>query len=313
MTRRLYLLLIVLVLIALFLAPATTHASTYSDAILADSPYTYYRFGESGGTTATDTSGNSHDGTYTGTVTLGASGAILSDSDTAITLDGSTGYVSVPTTATFTNHDFAVEAWIKPASVEHSETILDAYSGGDPGEEMTIYIYPGGNFIWSFNGTQVATAGIEYGTWSYIVCNYSYSSGLAYLYVNGVFKMYGSAGPFVGTNPVIDIGATLGAYSMFQGDLEEVAIYDHALSLEDIVGHYEAAGYSLNPPTPTPTATATETLTPTPAPWILATLPNGQTYLVNYDIRMGDILLAVIGLIIIGLFFFNMIIAFLRR
>jgi len=70
--------------------------SAYSDAVLADMPVRYYRLGDSSGTTAVDSSGNSQDGTYTGGVTLGASGAIQGDADTAATFDGTDDYVSLP-------------------------------------------------------------------------------------------------------------------------------------------------------------------------------------------------------------------------
>ncbi len=55
------------------------------------------RFGESSGTTLTDSSGNGHDGTWTGAPTLGATGLVSGDSDTAVTFSGSgSDYGTVP-------------------------------------------------------------------------------------------------------------------------------------------------------------------------------------------------------------------------
>jgi hypothetical protein len=64
---------------------------SYEDTVLSDSPLAYWRVDESSGTVAHDITGNGNDATYTGGVTLGSSGALLNDSDTAVTLDGTTG------------------------------------------------------------------------------------------------------------------------------------------------------------------------------------------------------------------------------
>ena len=58
----------------------------------------YWRLGESSGTSACDSYG-ANTGTYQGGFTLGAAGAIAGDPDTAVTLDGSSGTVSVPHSA----------------------------------------------------------------------------------------------------------------------------------------------------------------------------------------------------------------------
>jgi hypothetical protein len=75
-----------------FAAPA---ASAYSAAVLADSPLAYYRLGEASGTTMTDSSGNSRNGTYAGSPTLGAPGLVTGDSDTAVTFNGTSQQAQV--------------------------------------------------------------------------------------------------------------------------------------------------------------------------------------------------------------------------
>jgi hypothetical protein len=62
---------------------------SYVDEVLADSPLAYWRLGEPSGATAADSSGNGHDGTYEGSPTLGVSGSVAGDADTAATFDGS--------------------------------------------------------------------------------------------------------------------------------------------------------------------------------------------------------------------------------
>ena len=68
-------------------APAGT-PSRYEAAILADHPTVYYRFNETAGSTAFDSSGHGLDATYAGGVTLGNAGALVDEADTAAFAEG---------------------------------------------------------------------------------------------------------------------------------------------------------------------------------------------------------------------------------
>lgn len=57
----------------------------YSDLVLAEASLeSYHKLAETSGTTAVDSSGNAHDATYPSGVTLGQTGLLLSDPDTAV-------------------------------------------------------------------------------------------------------------------------------------------------------------------------------------------------------------------------------------
>jgi hypothetical protein len=57
-------------------------------------------------------------GAITGGVTLGTPGALSGDSNTAMTFNGSTGYVQVANNANLNlTGDLTVEAWAKPAAL----------------------------------------------------------------------------------------------------------------------------------------------------------------------------------------------------
>ena len=116
-----------LLLLALFLGlvPVTAHLAVptralatglYESAVMGDTPSAYYRLGESSGTTATDTSGNGNNGTYSAIgVTLGTTGAITNDTDTAATFGGSSGEMTVPDNADLDPaSQITLEAWFKP-------------------------------------------------------------------------------------------------------------------------------------------------------------------------------------------------------
>ena len=88
---------------------------SYSSEVLTDSPLLYWRFEETSGTSAADSSGNGKTGTYVSSPTLGATG-LISDG-VAVGLNGSGQYVYGPASETTTSTtQFSAEAWFKTTS-----------------------------------------------------------------------------------------------------------------------------------------------------------------------------------------------------
>lgn len=85
-------------------------STTYSAAVLADSPAAYYRLGETSGTTAADSSGHGNNATINGTVTLNSPGALPSDTDGSMLFTN--GFVQTPYVMTSVS-SYTEEAWIK--------------------------------------------------------------------------------------------------------------------------------------------------------------------------------------------------------
>lgn len=84
-------------------AVSEERTSAYRDAVLALSPVGYWRLNEPVGClTAFDRSPNLRHGIYTGGLTLATTGLITGDSDTAITPNGTTGYVDIADDSAFT-------------------------------------------------------------------------------------------------------------------------------------------------------------------------------------------------------------------
>src|SRR5437763_5147818 len=95
---------------------------------MSDGPLAYYRFGDAGGTAA-DASGNGLNGTFVGGVTKGTAGVLPADPDAAITLNGTTGKVSLPSGfADFTN-GFSWEGWIYPTTNANGQAFFDIGNG----------------------------------------------------------------------------------------------------------------------------------------------------------------------------------------
>ncbi len=72
------------------------NSGSYSSVILSQDPVAYYRLGESSGTVAYDSSGNFDNATLSGSITLGAPGALGNDSNTAYLFSGGTISAVVP-------------------------------------------------------------------------------------------------------------------------------------------------------------------------------------------------------------------------
>jgi hypothetical protein len=184
----------------------------------------------------------------------GAPGAIVCDTDTAAAFDG-TAVVDISNLPDFAGQQaFTLEAWVKPTvlsptnfahilSEEYDDTsslrqgyaLFMGYGGYGFGVERAV------------NGTlDKAILGLAPTTTSYTHVVGVYDGAMMVLYTNGV------AGPtavdarsIVGTNPPIPgyLGAFTDTSRDFTGDLDEVALYDHALSAARVAAHYTKGAF----------------------------------------------------------------------
>lgn len=150
-------------LLALLLLPSLAFAGAYTDMVTGIGGVThYYRFGEPSGTSANDfcnanaacgggsgCTSSCAAGTYNGGFTLAQPGAINGDADTAVTLNGSTGYVQVPASVIASNEprpmtalNFSFATWIKPTAAGDVLSMSDGVAVG-----TYRVIYTGGNKI----------------------------------------------------------------------------------------------------------------------------------------------------------------------
>jgi hypothetical protein len=93
-----------------------TATSNYDSTVLADGPVAFWDMNKQGGSEA-DLSGPAHAGTYHGSPTLTS----LPNGDQAANFNGSSQYLSVPSSADFsipTTHQLTWEAWIKPSVLQ---------------------------------------------------------------------------------------------------------------------------------------------------------------------------------------------------
>lgn len=207
--------------------PRAGGGSGYSAAVLADSPKGYWRQGEASGTTMVDSSGNGHNGTYNGTVTLGATG--LTSGDTAATYGGGSGRVTYGSWMDGVG-TFAVDCLIKPSSIASGSFnfIANASDAGIAGPWWLVLNsgkleFLCGTSTGGFTQVTGATA-LSAGTTYHVGAIYNGST--AKVYVNAVED--GSAsrtGNMQVTSKDLWIGNWQSASLPFAGVIDEVAIY----------------------------------------------------------------------------------------
>ena len=225
-----------------------------SGAISDDGPRIWYRLDEASGTNAADSSGNNRPASYRGGFTLGAARACKNDTGTAVTLDGSTGYLS--STQAFTlPTTLSEETWFKSSSTKGGLLVGlgNAQTGASTTADRQLYLTTAGkvSFSVSTGGTAktiTSTKTYNDGAWHHAAATLSGSGTI--LYVDGV-QISSSASATSGASYTgyVRVGYdSLKSWSdapssyYFAGALDDVAVYNTALSGADVANHYNAAG-----------------------------------------------------------------------
>jgi hypothetical protein len=227
----------------------------------------HWKFDEGTGTTAADSSFNGNDATDAAPVwTSGVSGSAVDDPQFKLA-DSSDLYLdgSVP---------FTISVWAK--------TDLSAGGGAFVGFEG----YGGDGDIYAFkmasgkpqltpSGTTTDDTLYNYSSaganWVHVVGVHDPSANKSYIYVDGVQKASGSAGS-IPTKTTVEF--TMGIYWTdnygYTGEMDDVQVYNAALSAEDVLELYENPGYALGdapelPPTVVSVDPVDNATVPTPA------------------------------------------------
>ncbi|CAD5991104.1 conserved exported protein of unknown function [Agreia sp. COWG] len=235
-------------------------ASPYSTAVMADAPNRYYRLGDAAGTTVEDWAGF-NDGTVTGTPDFGKAGQNPADSNTAVGFkDGS--YVTTPTAEKGPN-TFTVESWVKTTSTDGGKIIGfgSSATGSSASYDRMVYMSNDGtiNFGVYTGQSQLVSSSKTYndGEWHHVAATLS-PAGMT-LTIDG--RQVGSRSDVTQGQDYTGYwriaGDNLGGWpnkpnsDYLTGDIDEVAIYSAALTQDQLIAHYVAAGRtSPIPPAP---------------------------------------------------------------
>lgn len=223
-------------------APTIGSGGPYASAVSADSPTIYWRLGESSGTTAADSSGNGHTGTYNGSPIFGNAGLQTSDSDSATYfISTSNHYAKADADLAGTYGAYSLEVifkmTIEPASYGHVWGV-DSTAGGF----LALEIYGPDSAINWFTGVGVSPqTPIALDTVYHVVGTWDGTT--ARLYLNGVEvdTGTGSGSNTLGAADFFYVGSD-DFDELFDGPIDEAAFYTTALSAGQVLAHFNASG-----------------------------------------------------------------------
>jgi hypothetical protein len=229
---------------------AAIDVKTYAEEVMTDKPSSWWRLGETSAAQAVKDSANNNfvPGVYTDAgVTFGVQGALKSDSNTAITLDG-TGAVIMPGTAYILsgNPTFTVEIWASTSGggavqrlVSHrTSTAADGWMLFlDSALNPSFQELQDGGFI----ANLAATSPVTPSKYTHIVVTGDTQN--LRLYVNGqLSKTTTQASVPTTAAPGLVLGSSSGVQQeFFKGSLDEAAIYLTCLGADRVLAHYNAA------------------------------------------------------------------------
>ncbi|MBX3212199.1 MAG: LamG domain-containing protein [Labilithrix sp.] len=224
--------------------------SRYASAILADEPTLYWRLGESAGTIAKAAVGA--DGAYSvAGIALGAPGVIAGDPDTAVTFTDGAGRIELDTGASFDGlAPFSVEVWVKPSPANPAlGFVFDHTHWGEAGARRGWDILVGNattNFErWASvdEKSSAGSAAMSVGQWHHLVGTFDGATMRLYADATRIAER-GTSVELPARTSALTIGhqgCDCSAVNSFIGDLDELAVYDKALTDAQIAAHYAAA------------------------------------------------------------------------
>jgi len=210
-------------------------------------PLAYYRLNETSGTTASDVAGGLN-GTISSGMVLGDPGpqpptwASLESTNTAFTFNGSSTRVQLPSFNLQTNQ-MTIVAWINPAGPQSDQTgILASRSPTGLGgfflnynnNNALSYVWQGSSSWSSFQSGLVPVVG----QWNFAALVIDPTKGTVYLDKGDGTGLQSAVYTSQGNQTVIwdspNIGVDSGYPRWFNGSIDEVVVYDRALSPAEI-------------------------------------------------------------------------------
>lgn len=217
--------------------------SAYAVEVAADTPTHWWRLGEPvGATVALDQGSAPINGTYSGVLTLGTSGLVVRDPDTAMTTtDGGTGQVeakaAAPTGTTF-SVEFLVNVVTLPAGTRQVINTIPS--------TLSVIIDNAGILTVNTSGLALGTGAVfTAGVTRHVV--FTAAAGGTSLYVDGALVDTDAAVTALAAADFYPGGSALNTTA---ATIDEVAVYSTALSAARVAAHNSAARTPWNGDTP---------------------------------------------------------------
>jgi uncharacterized delta-60 repeat protein len=199
----------------------------------------YWRLGETSGMTAADAHG-ANNGGYRNGVLLGRPSALLHDANASAGFDGANDYVSVADHASLDTGDrFTLEAWVKRSSSSSStKTVLSKGSGS----WRLSFVNDVLTLTKAGAGT-IAKASVSTTDDRFHHLAATKSGATVRLYIDGLERTATVTNRTIAnTSTALNIGRYTSGSEYFPGLIDEVAIYNVALTEAQVQRHFKASG-----------------------------------------------------------------------
>ena len=270
-------------------SPASNEATATVTAPAVTGLVAAYGFDNGTGTTTPDQSGNNNNGTLTNATWAGPTTGKYGN---ALSFNGTNAWVTVPDSNSLDlTTGMTLEAWVRPTNLGNTfRTVLMKEQPGN----MTYGLYangagnsrvPIGEVNIGGYRDAVGTAQLPLNTWTHLAT--TYNGNVLALYVNGVQAgQLLIAGSIVTSISPLRIGGNAIWSEWFQGQIDEVRVYNRALSAGEVTSDMNTA--ITNPDAVAPSApaslTATGGLSSAQLSWSAATDNVG---VVRYNVHRG--------------------------
>lgn len=225
----------------------------YEDAVRESSPVAWWRFDDLQGTVARDSAPPAQNGRYVGQVGRGVEGPLTNRIDTAVSFDGFSSVILGDRFDFAGRAPFSVEAWVKPRLPQPSPftriVSKESFSPGGKRNGWALYFDDSARIVGferrNLRRAQSAVSQTRLPDDEYTYLGGTFDGSTARLYIDGrEVGNSGSSRPVRmrgNTNP-LTIGRLWRPRTAFlAGTLDEVSIYDRALSATEVEDHWTAA------------------------------------------------------------------------
>ncbi|HXC79179.1 MAG TPA: fibronectin type III domain-containing protein [Candidatus Acidoferrum sp.] len=199
------------------------------------------------GNAGVDAAGHGNTLAYSSTgTTLGQTGAIVGDSNTSATFNGSTGNASEAAAPTVVTTNWSVEAWVNPTNLNQAGTMvyngISASNGYGFGISSATSLTTAGSELTGIVNGAIADSGYGFpspGTWYHVVMTRDTTT--IRWYVNGKLTSKTSTLAPSAPGARFSLGAGINSSSQvvrpFLGGIDEAAVYPSQLSAGRIAAH----------------------------------------------------------------------------
>lgn len=213
-------------------------AQSYAAAVRSSAPWGWWRLDDSAGSATAADSAADHAGSVDATQ-FGGPSAVEGQPGASARFGGPDARILV-NAAPEAAHGFTIEAWIKPADAGGAQQIVSTRGGGDgwafglSGQQLVLSAPNHDDLL-------ATGAVVRIGDWSHVAVAVQ-TDGAATIYLDGAAVGQGAAPAPYASGPSLALGGhPQGDDEAWTGDLDEVAVYERALSADEIARHFAAA------------------------------------------------------------------------